>query len=187
MSGGENVVDCLIVGAGPAGLTAAIYLGRYRRNVVLIDSNDSRASLIPKTHNYPGFASGISGPDLLKTLRKQAYAYGITVEQGHVRSIATDPSGSFTAESTLGPMLARRVILATGLVDKDLPIPGLRRAIDEGLLRYCPICDGYEAMNQRICVIGNADDASNKALFLRTYSRNVTLLCPIHSLRLDYC
>jgi thioredoxin reductase (NADPH) len=176
MPGAEQVVDCLIVGAGPAGLTAAIYLGRYRRNVILIDSNESRASLIPKTHNYPGFASGISGSDLLEALREQARAYGITVEHGLVRSIAIGPSGFFNAESTLGPILARRVILATGLVDKDLPIPRLRGAIDEGLLRYCPICDGYEAMNQRICVVGSAEDASNKALFLRTYSRNVTLL-----------
>ena len=58
--------DCLIVGGGPAGLTAATYLARFRRNVVLVDAGQSRAALIPKTRNYPGFVDGISGPDLLK-------------------------------------------------------------------------------------------------------------------------
>jgi thioredoxin reductase (NADPH) len=65
-------VDCLIVGAGPAGLTAALYLARYRRNFVLADSGSSRASLIPCTHNYPGFPDGISGIDLLQRLTQQA-------------------------------------------------------------------------------------------------------------------
>jgi glycine/D-amino acid oxidase-like deaminating enzyme len=136
--------DCLIVGGGPAGLTAAIYLGRYRRNVVLIDGNNSRASLIPKSHNYPGFASGISGPDLLEVLRNQALAYGTAVNRGLVRSIAIHP-GVLDAETTLGTISARRVILATGLVDNAPGIPRVREAIDEGHLRYCPICDGYEA------------------------------------------
>lgn len=176
MSNEDSIIDCLIVGGGPAGLTAAIYLARYRRSVLLIDAGQSRAALIPKTHNYPGFAAGISGPDLLLELRKQAQAYGITPERSAVQSIAIGDKDILNATSTLGLIRARSVILATGLVDKDLPIPRLREAIKEGLLRYCPICDGYEAIDKRICVIGNEADAAGKALFLRTYSRDVTLL-----------
>ncbi|MBW8884662.1 MAG: NAD(P)/FAD-dependent oxidoreductase, partial [Planctomycetia bacterium] len=63
-------LDALIIGGGPSGLTAAIYLARYRRRVLLIDSDQSRAALIPETHNYPGFADGIAGPALLDALRK---------------------------------------------------------------------------------------------------------------------
>ena len=70
--------DCLIVGGGPAGLTAAIYLARYRRKVVIFDNGESRAALIPESHNYPGFPHGISGQELLRTLRRQAETYDIT-------------------------------------------------------------------------------------------------------------
>lgn len=67
-------IDCLIIGGGPAGLTAAIYLARYRRRAVVLDSRESRAALIPETHNYPGFPKGIAGPELLRSLVKQAQA-----------------------------------------------------------------------------------------------------------------
>jgi thioredoxin reductase (NADPH) len=66
--------DCVIIGAGPAGLTAAVYLARYRRRIVLFDTGESRASLIPESHNYPGFPGGICGTGLLGALRKQAQA-----------------------------------------------------------------------------------------------------------------
>jgi thioredoxin reductase (NADPH) len=73
--------DCVIIGGGPAGLTAAVYLARYRRRIVLFDAGDSRAALIPESHNYPGFPEGVSGPGLLSALRKQAENYGIAAEQ----------------------------------------------------------------------------------------------------------
>jgi thioredoxin reductase (NADPH) len=111
----QDDLDRLIIGGGPAGLTSAIYLARYRRKVMVVDSHESRAALIPETHNYPGFADGVSGKKLLALLASQA-------------------------------------------------------------IRYCPICDGYEATDQRIGVLGTADIACNKAIFLRTFSKRVTLL-----------
>ena len=72
-------IDAVIIGGGPAGLTAAIYLARYRRKVLVIDSRESRAALIPATHNYPGFANGISGLKLLNALIKQAKTYGVQI------------------------------------------------------------------------------------------------------------
>nr|MBA2690752.1 NAD(P)/FAD-dependent oxidoreductase [Burkholderiales bacterium] len=75
-------IDCLIVGAGPAGLTAAIYLARFRRDIVVVDNGASRASYIPVSHNYPGFPDGISGSDFLAQLRQQAAHYGVSVTQG---------------------------------------------------------------------------------------------------------
>jgi FAD binding domain len=83
-------VDALVVGGGPAGLTAAIYLARYRRRVVVVDDGESRAKLIPETHNYPGFTDGIAGPKLLDALRRQANSYGVAFECG--RALELKPS-----------------------------------------------------------------------------------------------
>jgi|SRR5947209_1571443 len=172
---GQGELDCLVIGGGPAGLTAAIYLARYRRNVMVIDSRESRAALIPESHNYPGFASGVSGKTLLALLTSQAETYGVRIVHDRVESLRRS-DGCFTAKSKAAEIFAKRVLLATGLVDRTLDIPGLGPAIAQGLVRYCPICDGYEASGQRIGVLGAADVACNKALFLRTYSKSVTLL-----------
>ena len=90
--------DCLIIGGGPAGLTAAVYLARYRRRIILFDGGDSRASLIPKSHNYPGFPEGVSGPGLLQALRKQAQAYGVQMIGARITELKRDGEG-FTATS----------------------------------------------------------------------------------------
>jgi len=171
-----DTYDCLIVGAGPAGLTAAIYLARYRRKVIVIDSGKSRAAWIPKTHNYPGFEDGISGKLLLSKLREQAGEYGAELRQGKVTKLEEARDG-FVATADGKTIAARRVIMATGIVDETPSLPGLRDAVYEGSLRFCPICDGYEARDQKIAVLGHAETAWRKALFLRTYSKDVTFLC----------
>lgn len=86
-------VDCVIVGGGPAGLTAALYLARFRRSVVLLDSGTSRAKLIRRSHNCPGFVRGISGQDYLDTLRKQLAAYSIDHRAETVVDIQRAPAG----------------------------------------------------------------------------------------------
>jgi thioredoxin reductase (NADPH) len=168
-------IECLIVGGGPAGLTAAIYLARYRRKVVVVDSGESRAALIPETHNYPGFPDGIAGPELLRALFEQAQAYDISIVHDRVETLRRE-NGEFVAGWSATEVRAKRVVMATGLVDDSPSIPGLKQAIHDGLVRYCPICDGFEASDLRVCVLGSAEDACNKAIFLRTYSKNVTLL-----------
>ena len=162
-------VDCLVIGGGPAGLTAAIYLARYLRSVLVVDSGSSRASLIPKTHNYPGFPQGIAGQNLLSELREQARRYGAVLEHGTVDQLHAAQGGlinpvALAAEALFG------VVLATGIVDNKPALPNLREFIYEGGVRFCPICDGYEAAGKRIAVIGKLADALPKALFLRTYS-----------------
>lgn len=167
--------DALIIGGGPSGLTAAIYLARYRRKVILVDGRESRAALIPQTHNYPGFADGIAGRSLLEELTKQAENYGVSIAHDRVSDLETNGT-RFVATLPGGHIAARRVVLATGLVDRTLAIPGLAHAVEQGTVRYCPICDGFEASDRRIAVLGETAHACNKALFLRTYSKRLTLL-----------
>lgn len=166
--------DCLIVGGGPAGLTAAIYLARYRRRVLLADSGESRALLIPRSHNYPGFSAGISGKELLAALWEQAAHYGVRLLRERIDCVARDGDG-FAAASQSRHVTAARVLLAAGIVDEKPDLPGLQDSVAHGTIRFCPICDAYEAMDKRIGVLGGAD-AAKKARFLRTYSREVTFL-----------
>ena len=164
------MLDCLIVGAGPAGLTAALYLARYRRSIRVIDGGQSRASLIPTSHNYPGF-KGVGGPALLQRLREQALRYDVPLENGIVEALQTDNSPGFRADAGKNKIQTRTVILATGIVDNK-PSIEIVGGDPRSVIRYCPICDGFEAMDQRIAVLGG-EEAAKKAMFLRTFSKDV--------------
>lgn len=166
--------DCVIIGGGPAGLTAAIYLARYHRRVIVFDKGDSRASLIPKSHNYPGFPDGISGQDLLGVLRRQAENYRIKIACAQVTHLQRN-GANFVATSDEHQAEAPFMLLATGIVDESPELPGLPEAISDGLIRYCPVCDGFEVTDKRIGVLGRGTDAFSKARFLRTFSTDVTL------------
>jgi thioredoxin reductase (NADPH) len=168
------MLDCLIVGGGPAGLTAAIYLARYRRRALVIDDGKSRAAMIPESHNYPGF-KGIAGPELLTRLRDQALLYGAALERGRVTALDRQLDGDFVATCADREIIASSVLLATGLVDARPQIEGLSNGVYSGAVRFCPICDGFEVMDQRVGVMGDVADAGKKALFLRTYTQQVIL------------
>ena len=173
------MIDCLIVGGGPAGLTAAIYLARFHLEVVVIDGGHSRAALIPKTRNHAGFPEGISGANLLRRMSQQARIYGARVVEGDVDRIVPDGAG-FRAAGSFGEMAARAVLLATGVVNNRPAMPDDLHdaALANGLLRYCPICDGYEVTDQRVGVIGTGAHGAREALFLRSYTADVTLIAP---------
>ena len=170
----QHDLDCMIIGGGPAGLTAAIYLARYLRDIVVVDDGKSRANLIPESHNYPGFT--VSGPELLENLREQADRYGAKLQSGRVEALSRETEGFFEAQAAGKSWRARTILLATGIVDESPALPGLKDAIYRGSLRFCPICDAYEAIDKRIGVLGHCETADTKALFLRTYSKNVVLL-----------
>lgn len=172
--------DCIIIGAGPAGLTAAIYLARYHLAIRLIDSGSSRAALIPRTHNHAGYPGGISGVDLLARMRRQAEEFGARIEPGEVTRIVPE-GGGFVVEVTGAPLRTRTVLLATGVI--NLHPAGLDGALHDealhrGLLRYCPVCDGYEVTDKRIAVIGTGQHGCDEALFLRGFTTDLTLVAP---------
>jgi len=166
-------MDCLIIGAGPAGLTAATYLARFKRRVSIVDAGSSRARYIPVSHNVPGFPFGIAGTELLAKLRAQAEQFGVTVESARIERIERDDR-EFVAHASQKQWRARRILLATGVVDEQPRIDGLDDAIERGIVRICAICDGFEAQDHRIAVYGPMEQAVRHATFLRTFSRSVT-------------
>jgi thioredoxin reductase (NADPH) len=185
-------LDCLIIGGGPAGLTAALYLARFGRRFMVVDAGDSRASWIPTSHNIPVFADGISGKAILDRQREHLARYGAQVVKGTIAALSK-AEGGFAAriEAELDggvprEVRARRVLLATGADDVEPDLPELPDAIRRGLVRYCPICDGYEAKGKRIAVIGYGDRGLGEAVFVaRTYPRDVTLLTLGQGMDLD--
>lgn len=172
----ERVLDCLVIGGGPAGLTAAIYLARFRRRFQVVDSGASRAALIPTSHNHAGFPEGIHGRALLGRMTEQARKYGAHIVHGCVTGLERRPDGVFVAILDGEPIPARTVLLATGVVDREPELPDVSDVIRRGLVRHCGICDGYEAMGLRVGVIGQGSSGLHEALFLRTYASDITLL-----------
>jgi thioredoxin reductase (NADPH) len=173
-----SMLDCLIVGGGPAGLTAAIYLARYRRRALVVDEAKSRCAWIPTSHNLAGFTGGIRGTDLLVRIRAQAESYGARVESGSVTTLEQLPGGNgFRASLGDGRKVdTASVLLATGVIDGQPRMPHLYEAMQRGLIRVCPICGGYEVIDRRIAVLGHGAQAVGEARFIRTYSPYVTLL-----------
>lgn len=169
--------DVLVIGAGPAGLTAATYLARFHRRTVVVDAGESRARWIPTSHNCPGFPFGVTGTGLLDKLREQAERYGIAITRGRIASLEKDGE-CFVARDDQGrSWQARFVLLATGIVDRMPGIDGdLQAAVAGGRVRLCAVCDGYEASDERIAVYGPVGDAVRHAAFLRTFSRSVCAL-----------
>ena len=177
----ESVLDCLVIGGGPAGLTAAIYLARFRRHFRVIDAGMSRAALIPTSHNHAGFPEGIHGKVLLSRMTEQARRYGVPIVHGSVTQLERRPDGVFVVTVDSERITALTVLVATGVVDREPTLPDVPDAIQRGLIRHCGICEGYETLGQRVGVLGHASSGLNEALFLRTYTSDVTLLslgCP---------
>ncbi len=167
--------EVLIIGAGCAGLTAATYLGRFLRRTLVADAGEPRACWIPVSHNMPGFPAGITGGAILSRMREQAEEYGAVIEAGSVESLRRNGDG-FIARLNGRDLRVRGVLLATGVVDHHPDLPGVENAIRRSLVRICPICDGYEARDKAVAIIGHDDKGVREAAFLRTYTDRVTLI-----------
>jgi len=182
----DPILDCLIVGGGPAGLTAAIYLARFHLDILVVDGGKSRAAWIPCTRNHAGYPEGIAGTELLQRMRDQACKYGAKIETEFVTKLehAAD-SGLFTATWGSGQAIARSVLLATGVSNRRPPMDEELHddALARGLVRYCPICDGYEVTDKKVGVIGSDSHGVAEAVFIRSYTADVTLIAPDTALK----
>lgn len=176
----RTVFDTLIIGGGPAGLTAAVYLRRFTRHIALVDKGNSRLSWIPVSHNYPGFPEGINGVLLLESLRAQLANYGGSVMQGEILDLRLE-DGVFVADYAAPDggepcqIRALTVLLATGVADAGMPVERWDEAVRSGAVRLCPVCDGWDVMDKRIGVVTSEVNPVGHALFMRTFSADVLL------------
>jgi thioredoxin reductase (NADPH) len=184
----DKPLDCLVIGGGPAGLTAAIYLARFHMDILVVDSGKGRAATIPCTRNHAGYPDGISGKELIGRMKEQAQRYGAKIVDGCVTRLnRNEENGLFEAEWGSGPVQARSVLLATGVSNRRPPMDEALHddALARGLIRYCPICDGYEVTDKKVGVIGSGGHGVAEALFLRGYTSDITLIAPDKALNVS--
>jgi len=174
----SKATEIIIVGGGAAGLAAAVALGRSRRKVTLIDAGEPRNAPAQHAHNVLG-QEGVNPLDLLARGRAEAKGYGVDVRHGLVTAARRENNRSFTVESSTGTFTARRIILATGLVDVLPEIPGLSSGWGKDVL-HCPYCHGWEVRDSRIVVLGTSPMSIHQALLFSQLSDQVTFV--IHDL-----
>ena len=170
--------DVLIIGSGPAGYTAAVYLGRAGLHPLMITGSLTPGGQLVNTtevENFPGFPEGILGPELMDRMREQAERFGLESMAEDVISVERIDSAYRVHLSDDSTVDARSIIVATGSKFRTLDVPGERELSGHGV-SYCATCDGFFFRNKPIVVVGGGDSAFEEALFLTRFGSSVTLI-----------
>lgn len=175
--------DVIMIGAGPAALSAAIYTTREDIDTLLFERAvpGGLAAITDWVDNYPGFPDGLAGMDLAEGLRKQAERFGAVIELGEVTKI-TDEGDYKRLETTSGDMLAKAVLIATGSDYKKIGVPGEAEYFARGV-HYCATCDGAFYRDKRLVVVGGGNSAVQEAMFLTKFANHIDLLVRGDSMR----
>lgn len=166
--------DCVVVGAGPAGLSAALYMGRFRRSTLVLDSGDGRWSYGQVNDNYLGFPGGVRARRLHALGRAQAERFGVEFRDALVTRVEAGKAG-FRVHHRGGRAAARTVIWAAGVRDLWPDFPGVRRLVGKHLF-WCIVCDGWRTLGRRVVLLGNSEKAVGTALQFLTYTRDLTFV-----------
>lgn len=170
--------DCAIIGGGPAGLSAAVYAGRMRRSVIVIDDDKGRSTWHQVNRNYLGFIDGIHATALREVGEKQASRYDVRFFYARATGAGYEGDESerlFVVETDQGTVRARTLILCTGVKDSFPQFEGSEECIGKSMF-WCIICDGYESIGKRIVVLGHNERAASLALQLRVFTDDVVLV-----------
>lgn len=173
----SKIYNSIIIGSGPAGYTAGIYLGRAGFEPLLLTGSLLPGGELTETtlvENYPGFAEGIQGPDLMRNMEAQAKKFDVQLESEDAEGIE-DNDGYKVVKTRLGKIMAKTIVVATGSTHRKLNIPGEQKYAGLGV-SYCATCDGFFFKDKRIAVIGGGDSALTDALFLTRFSNSISLI-----------
>jgi thioredoxin reductase (NADPH) len=172
----QTIHDVIIVGSGPAGYTAATYSARAQLDVVVFEGSQFGGALMTTTEveNYPGFAEGIQGPELMDQMRRQAERFGAELRPEDVDAL--DLAGEVKTVTVDGEThRARTVILAMGAAPRYVGVPGEEKLLGHGV-SACATCDGFFFRDHDIVVVGGGDSAMEEATFLTRFARSVTIV-----------
>ncbi|ACK42042.1 MULTISPECIES: thioredoxin-disulfide reductase [Dictyoglomus] len=181
----EEVQDVIILGGGPAGLTAGIYTGRNLWRTLIIEKGilGGNAALTEKIDNYPGFPEGITGEELVKRMETQAKKFGSKILESDVLSLKIDGNWKIV-ETSQGTFRAPTLIIATGTRPRKLEVPGEEDFIGKGV-SYCAVCDGAFFIRKKVAVIGGGDSAVEEAIYLTKFAEEVTIIHRRDTLRAE--
>ena len=179
--------DIVIIGAGPAGLTAGLYAGRYRLKTIILEKMAVGGQIISSStiENYPGFPGGVSTTELMEKMEKQAREAGVEFESAQVAAVESSSAGQariFTVKSPEKDFSAKSLIIATGAYWKRLGIPGEEKFVGRGV-SFCATCDAPFFRDKEVVVIGGGDKAVEEAIFLASYAAKVTIIHRRNQLR----
>ena len=177
MTDNTDVRDVIVIGSGPAGYTAALYTARAQLNPLVFEGTSFGGALMTTTEveNYPGFRSGITGPQLMDEMREQALRFGADLQMEDVESVSLAGPVKEVVTADGRTHRARAVILAMGAAPRYLGIPGEQELLGRGV-SSCATCDGFFFKDQDIAVVGGGDSAMEEATFLTRFARSVTLV-----------
>lgn len=172
----ENIYDTIIIGSGPAGLTAALYGARAELKPLLIAGFEPGGQLMrtSEVENYPGFPEGILGPELMDKMTKQAEKFGTTILQENVESVNFN-SQPFSVKTEKGEYKSKTVIIATGASANWLNLENEQRLRGKGV-SACATCDGFFFKEKAVVVVGGGDSAMEEALYLTKFASKVTIV-----------
>jgi thioredoxin reductase (NADPH) len=179
-----DVRDVIIIGSGPAGYTAAVYAARAKLNPLVFEGSVTAGGALMQTtevENFPGFADGVMGPELMDAMRKQAERFGAELVSDDIVAVDLTVSPKVVKTET-DTYQAKAVIIATGSKYKELDVPGEKQLSGHGV-SWCATCDGFFFRDQDIAVIGGGDSAIEEATFLTRFAKSVTLVHRRNALR----
>jgi thioredoxin reductase (NADPH) len=172
----DKIYDLIIVGSGPAGLSAALYAGRAHLGTLVLTGSQvgGQVSLTNEVENYPGFPEGLAGPELVQRMQTQAERFGALIEMDTVTAVDLNQR-PFRLSGYNGEYRTRALIIATGASPRKLNVPGEAEFTGRGV-SYCATCDGWFFQDKDVIVVGGGDSALEEALFLTKYARKVTIV-----------
>ena len=181
----EEEHEVIIIGGGPAGLTAGIYAGRSRLKTLIIEESliGGLTALTAVIENYPGFPEGITGKELSKRLEEQAKKFGVKIIEGSVLKVSLNGNWKII-ETTNGIFRAPALIICSGTKPKKLGVPGEKEFLGKGV-SYCAVCDGAFFTGKKVAVIGGGDSAVEEALYLTRFAEEVIIIHRRDNLRAE--